>query len=197
MKYLQESRKSSYLAATLLGAILVAVPLVAAQAGPSFQYTESAVGKAVNAFNSAYNTTFIGNMSAVTNGTAQFNFVGIGGHDNFTFIGGNSPANVTYLATGSILYNNSFIINGTGNGNFSTFSLISGPNSNFTIGQNNYNGTATFIITAGTNSTVFEFGGNSTAPIGTTYYSINLGTNSTVILSSDFEGNASTVNVVF
>ena len=190
LKYLQESRKYAYFTAALLGAILVAVPVVA-MAAPSFVYTESAVGKEVNAVNNAPATTFLANASQVTSGTAQFNFIGVGGNDTFTLYGGN--ATMVWVATGK--GPNTFNINKTGNGNFSIFSMISGANSSFNIVQNNFNGTDTFAITGGIHSIVNETSYGK--QVADTFYSINLGTNSTVILGSDFQGNATTVNVVF
>jgi hypothetical protein len=192
LKYLQESRKSIYLVALLLGATLTVVPM-AAMAHPSFVYTESGFGKSVNAVNNAPNTLFVGNATLVTNGTTLFNYVGVGGNDTFNLYGGNTTS--VFVATGAL--NNTFNVitgNPVKSTNSSTFSLMTGDNSTFNITQNNLNGSVTFAITGGMLSNLTETGAGN---IAATTYSINLGFNSTVVLGSDFQGNATTVNVVF
>lgn len=201
MKSLQESRKRIYALSAFLGIFLLSVP-IAATATQYFIYSSAGAGKSVNAVNNWPNTDFVVNTVNVTSGTSQINLVGTGGYDIFNFTAGASNASVIYTGTGSILLNNTFNIY-TGNGT-SIFSMISGPRSIFNIYQNNtgitvlpiHPGIQTFAITGGTNSTVFE-----TSPtyylVYTSFYSINLGANSTVDLTSTFGGNASTVNVVF
>ena len=189
MKYLQESRKSIYLASAFLGAILLAVPVVVL-ASPSFYYSSSAQGKSVNAFNSAPSTLFFGNSSSIpyANGTSIYNYAGTGGNDTFVIYAGNDTTQATLTG----VLNNTFIINGTGSGKGSVFSMMSGANSTYRILENNQN-LSSFIITGGAGSVVNETG----AHVGSALYSINLGTNSSVVLSSDFEGNSTTVNVIF
>lgn len=195
LKYLQASRKRVYLFTALLGAILTSVPIATIAGGPHFSYTSTGYGKSVNAVNNAPNAVFFGNSSAIYfgNGTSLYNFVGTGGNDTFTILAGNDTTQA--VLTGML--NNSFIIS-SGGGN-STFSMVSGDNSTFLITQGNlvgnpYNGTQVFAITGGANSNVTE---SSLGPVGTTMYSVNLGFNSSVVLSSDFQGNATVVNVVF
>lgn len=218
MKYLQESKKSIFIA-SLLGAILVVVPIAATivpiavascgapgiqpspctWTGPEFVLTTSGQGKQVNAINNANNTLFYANSSSIGyfNGTSFYNFMGSGSNDTFFLAAGNDST--VYVATGGALNRSNFIINSTGGGN-STFSMIAGPGSNFTIIQGNrvsntYNATQWFMITSGANSTVYE---NSTnIQVGNSYYSLNLGTNSSVNLGSDFQGNDTIFNVVF
>ncbi|MGP8057043.1 MAG: hypothetical protein ACLP9K_05545 [Nitrososphaerales archaeon] len=221
MKYLQESRKSIF-AASLLGAILVIVPIASmvvpvalatcggpfptpspcTWTGPKFVLTTSGQGKQVNAINNANNTLFYLNSSTIGyfNGTSYYNIMGSGGNDTFFLAAGNDST--VFVATGSALLNNSFDINSTGGGN-STFSMISGGNvtfpSTFSITQGNlvtnpYNATQYFMITSGAGTILNE---NSTAPVGNSYYSLNLGTNSSVNLGSDFQGNGTEFNVVF
>lgn len=192
LKYLQESRKSIYLVAAIIGVTLTFVP-VALAANPSFKYSEGAYGKSVNAVNGSPYTGFAINSTLLLHGTTRINLVGIGGYDTFNLTAGDSNASIIYTATGSTLVNNTFnIVSGNGT---STFSMISGPFSKYTIVQNN-NGTAvqSFVITGGVNSTVSE---SSAIIVGSTYYSINLGDNSSVVLASTFFGSATTVNVVF
>ena len=190
MKYLS-------LAAIFLGAILVSVPIVAI-AQPSFVYNESAP-TSVNAVGTTAGTTFAANATMVLNGTASFNFVGTMPGDIYNFTGGNSSS--VFVATG--VGNNTFNIS-TGNpqdNNTGTFSLLGGANTNFTIiQQNNGTGSVAFAITGGANSNLNEsttsaFTNNDIN--GTTIYSINLGTNSTVNLGSEFESNQTSINVVF
>lgn len=155
------------------------------------------------------NTTGI---SGIYNGT-QVNFLGTGSNDTFNIWGGNSS--MTGVATGIGDNNTFYIISGGAMAN-STFSLVTGANSCFDLADYG-NGTLSYAITAGANSTVNE--GTSTtftltcysniafglAPIfpqttlggyGDMYFSVNLGTNSSIALGTILEGN-STVNVVF
>jgi hypothetical protein len=163
-----------------------------------FALTTSGQGKQVNAINNANNTLFYANSSTIGyfNGTSSYNFMGSGSNDTFFLAAGNDST--VFVATGGALNRSNFILNSTGGGN-STFSMIAGPGSNFSIIQGNlwtniYNATQYFMITSGAHTTVYE---NSTAPVGNSYYSLNLGTNSSVILGSDFQGNDTIFNVVF
>ncbi len=154
LKTLQESKKRIVFFAAILGSLLCAVPIAVA-AGHSFTYTETGGGKSVNAVNNAPNTLFIGDSSndSATNPPMQYNYVGTGGNDTFGLFAGQN--NCTFVATGSILLNNTFYVL-SGNGT-STFSLISGSYSKFFIGQNdNGTGLLTFAITGGNNSLVSE-----------------------------------------
>lgn len=181
------------LVAAFLGAILVAAP-IAAMAGTTFNYTENGFGKAVNAVNASPSTSFVGNATMVTNGTAVFNFLGMGGNDTFGLYGGNASS--IFVASGNL--NNTFNIV-TGNppafaNSSSTFSLVSGANSTFNIIQNNFNGTVTIAIIGGPHSLVND---TSVGPVSATFFSINVGFNSTVSLGSQFTGNETSVNIVF
>ncbi len=192
MKYLQETRKSIYLASAFLGALLVAVPVVA-MAQPEFSFTGSSSGQVINANNNTPNTLFNGNFSGITgltNSTTQVNFAGTGGNDTFVLFAGNDTT--LYTATGFL--NNTFDLNSS-DGPGSTFSMISGANSTFLITEGNVNNTQAFLITGGANSLVNESSAGSIG--GPTLYSVNLGGNSTVQLNSDFEYNGTTINVVF
>ena len=188
MKYLP-------IVAIFLGAILVSVPL-AAMASPSFVYTESGFGKQVQVVNNTPNSVFGGNATQVTNGTALFNFVGVGGNDTFDLYGGNASS--VFAATGSVFTNNYFNVktgNPTAVNSSSTFALASGPSSVFNIDQNNYNGSVTFAIISGMNSLINDT--SSGLAVAATTFSINVGQNSTVNLASAFEGNATSVNVIY
>jgi len=155
---------------------------------PSFSFTAHTGSDAVNVVNSAPNSLFVCNATLVPSGAPKFNPVGLGGNDTFDLYAGN--ATMVFVVTG--IQNNTFNVL-TGNGN-STFSLMSGANSSFNIVQNNYNGTLTLTITGGVDNFVNE---TSAAPVAATYYSINLGFNSTVDLGSLFSGNQTAINVVF
>lgn len=222
MKYLQESRKKIYFASALLGAFLVFVPIVDATvaptgwltntstyvAGPAFAYTGSGNGT-VSATNSHPNALFFANSSTIICGTptsnmSMYNFLGTGGNNTYVLYAGNDTTQ--YVATGTL--NNRFnITSGSGN---STFSLVSGRNTTvyhsiFYIQQQNLwsntvcpHATQSFAVTAGMDTYLNEssYGTILAAGVYNTFYNINLGTNSTVLLSSDFQGNSS-INVIF
>ena len=184
---------------TVLGSTLAAcatitmatTPLTPVPRALSFVYTGGPNGTS-DVENSAPNSLFLGNSTLVTNGTARFSFLGLGGNDTFDLYGGNASA--VFLATGVL--NNTFNVV-TGNPstatNSTTFSLVSGSNSTFSIIQNNYNGTISFSIIAGPNSLLND---TSVGPVADTIFSINFGTNSSVSLGSQFTGNETTINVV-
>jgi hypothetical protein len=182
----------SYLVAFFLGAILVTVPI--ATSASTFSYTMNGFGKSVNAVNDSPNTRFIGNATFVHNGTAVFNFLGMGGNDTFDLFGGN--ATDIFVASGA--KNNTFNVV-TGNppafaNASSTFSMVSGGNSTFNIIQNNHNGSITIVITGGPHCLVND---TSIGPVANTFFSISVGRNSTVSLGSQFAGNETSVNIVF
>ena len=154
MNPFQVSKKRVYLAAFFLAATLSVVPAALAS-NPTLLYRDVGGGKSVNAVNNAANTIFVADSSNSSshNATSTFNFVGVGGGDQFFLMGGAN--NDSFSATGML--NNTFTVL-SGNGT-SVFSLISGENSSFYIIQNNpinASGRLTFAITGGTNSTVFE-----------------------------------------
>lgn len=196
LKYLQESKTSTYVFAALIGALLTIVPIALSQMpDPNFKYVESGWGKSVQAVNTANFTNFVGDASGVTNGTALFNFLGGGANDTFTLLGGNSTT--VFVATGGP--GSKFNVttgNPVSNTNSSTFSLMGGANSTFFIVQNNVNGSVLFAITGGPGGSV-----NETSPFtnlnSTTTWSINMGYNSTVTFNTEYEGNWTNVNVVF
>jgi len=184
MNFLPQSRKSIYLIAPIMGAILMlsfaAQPVIAQ---PSSVQSISS-GKA--------GTLFDGNATSLS-GSATFNFIGTGGNDTFDLAGGNASA--VFIATG--LLNNTFDIvtgNPSTGTNSSTFSLVSGANSTFNIVQDNSNGTVSFSIIAGPDSLVND---TSIGAVSSTLFSINLGVNSTASLASQFTGNETTINVVY
>lgn len=181
-----EKHVALLLVAALFGAMLIAAPF-----GARAATANAPGGKVVTVVNSSPGTVFSVNASRI-NGTLQYNFVGTGGNDTFIFIGGN--ASTTYTGTG--LFNNSFILNSTGGGN-STFSLTSGNNSTFRIVEGNVNGslsTQSFAITGGTRCSLNE---SSHGPVSNALWSVNLGANSTVSMSSQFVGNETAINIVF
>ncbi len=187
MNFLPQSRKSIYMIAPMLGAILMlafSVQPVLAQSGISNNQSFSS---------GTPSSLFLGNATQITNGTASFNFIGTGGNDTFDLSGGNASS--IFIATG--LLNNTFNIV-TGNPgtatNSSTFSLVSGANSTFNIIQNNFNGSVSFSIIGGSNSFVND---TSSGRVSSTLFSINLGSNSTASLASEFTGNETTINVVY
>jgi len=185
MNFLPQSRKGIYLIVPILGAILMlsfaALPVVA-QPSNNQSISSSKPG-----------TMFTGNATMISSGTASFNFIGTGGNDTFDLQGGNASS--VFIATG--LLNNTFDIV-TGNPstatNSSTFSLVSGANSTFNIIQNNFNGSVSFSIIGGPGSFVND---TSIGPVSSTLFSINLGTNSTASLASQFTGNETTINIVY
>jgi len=185
MNFLPQSRKSIYLIAPILGAILMlsfsVQPIIAQQS--NFQSISS----------SKPGTTFVGNATGISSGSASFNFIGTGGNDTFDLAGGNASA--VFLATGVL--NNTFDIvtgNPSTGSNSTTFSLVSGANSTFNIVQNNFNDSVSFSIIAGTGSFVND---TSAGKVSNTLFSINLGTNSTASLLAQFTGNETTINVVY
>jgi len=191
MNYLPRSRRSVYSVAALLGAILmlgfVAQPIAAQSGIVASQSISSGVPSQV----------FSGNATQITNGTVSFNFMGTGGNDTFNLYGGNASA--VFEATGML--DNTFNIitgnpgtNGTMGVNSTVFSLVSGANSTFNIVQNNFNSSVSFSIIAGPNSYVND---TSMGPVFNTFFSINLGSNSTASLGSSFVGNETTINVVY
>jgi len=172
------------LVAVLLGVLIAVAPLGAR--------AELAIpgGKNISVVNNTPGTMFVTNATAI-NGTVAYNIVGSGGNDSFRFTFGNASA--TVLLTG--LNSNSFNI--TSGGGNSTFSFSTGPSSNFTIAEGNVNGSAslqTFAITGGANCVLNE---TSAGPVGNAIYSVDLGTNSTVNLSSAFVGNETAINLIF
>jgi len=185
MNFLPQSRKSIYLIAPILGAILMlsfsVQPILAASPSNYQSISSSKPG-----------SLFTGN-AANSSVSASFNFIGTGGNDTFDLTGGNASA--VFLATGVL--NNTFNIvtgNPSTGSNSSTFSLVSGANSTFNIIQNNFNGSASFSIIAGSASFVND---TSTGKVSNTLFSINLGTNSTASLLAAFSGNETTINVVY
>ncbi len=218
MKYLQESRKYTYILSAIVGTILVATPNVFAA---QFAYAGMG-GSTVNAVNATKGTVFTGDVSNSTlahENTTRFNFVGLGGNDTFMFFGGNGTT--VGVATGA--GNDTFYVVSGGNSSSNTYSLLSnGAFGCFSIVDGS-NGTNTYAITAGVNSTVQENNdptnmfdcstavgvGLHVAPNASAWtnpglgghgnyaYSINLGDNSSVILSTLFSGNQTIVNVVF
>jgi len=137
------------------------------------------------------NGTFLANAT-LTNATVSYNFLGIGGNDTFNLAGGNFSG--SFVATER--FNGTFNVltgspvNGT---NSTVFSLVSGDNSTFNVIQNNYNGTVALAIVGGANCFV---NATSIGLVSSTVLSINLGTNSTASISSQFSGNETTINIV-
>jgi len=173
------------LIAVLLGTVLAMAPI-----GANATTLSIPGGKNISVVNNTPGTVFNTNATGI-NGTVSYNVVGSGGNDTFRFILGNASS--TLLLTG--LSSNSF--NVTSGGGNSTFSFSTGPNSNFTIVEGNVNGSAslqTFAITGGANCVLNE---TSAGPVGNAIYSVDLGTNSTVNLSSAFVGNETAINLIF
>ena len=195
MRYSLDAGKRSALLAAVLGAFLAlsftGAPVVA-------QGSITAIGHSFAQSSAVTNTTFIGNatqFNATTitvNGTVSYNFLGTGGNDTFDLYGGNASG--VFAATGVGLNNFSVISGNPGTAaNSSIFSLISGDNSSFTIVQNNFNGSATFIIVGGANCFLND---SSVGPVNDTIFSVVLGTNSTSDIGAQFSGNQTIVNIV-
>jgi len=189
MSSLISGKKAPFLA-LLLGTFL-ALSFTAAPAVMG-QSSVSAIGHNFAQSSAVTNTTFIGNASSITNGTVSFNFLGTGGNDTFDIYGGNASG--AFAATGVGLNNFSVITGNPGTAtNSSIFSLISGDNSTFNIVQNNFNGSATFIIVGGADCFLND---SSLGPVANTIFSVVLGTNSTYDLGAQFAGNQTIINIV-
>ena len=189
-----------------------------------FGYTSSEFGKTVSVLSTNNDTLFWANSSTILAGagTSYYNFaescltvVTQCGNDTFMLFGGNDTTQYVATAFGANAFNISagsgnsqfgllsganstfWILSGAGN---SSFSMIGGSTSNFTIFQQNTlpnnNATQTFAITGGSGSNVTETNIGGPTMVYNTLYNINLGTESTVALNSDFQGNG-TINVIF
>ena len=218
MKYLQESRKYIYVFSAIVGATLLAAPNAFAA---NFTFTGTG-GTHVSATNGSSLTTFLGDVTNTTlihENLTLFNFVGEGGNDTFEFFGGNGST--TGVATGA--GNDTFYVISGSNSSSNIYSLLSGGNYGCFAIADGSNGTNTYAITGGVNSTVQEnndptalfdcsgatgvglhnapdspiFANPGVGGWGNYRYSINLGDNSSVVLSTLFAGNQTIVNVVF
>jgi len=186
MKLSLESKRA-YLLATVLGAFLAlsftATPVFAQQVssavGNSRAITISTPGQVIN-------------ETAFGNSTTAFSIIGAGGNDTFNLFGGNAT---TLMAATGIGNNNFSIITGnpTMGTNSSTFSLLSGANSTFTIVQNNFNGTVVFQIIGGTHCLV---NATSEGAVSSTVFSVVLGANSTADIASQLTGNETAINII-
>jgi len=231
LKPLQESKKQIYVALAILGASLCLSPLAFASTlggGNNFVYSGTG-GNTINAVNGNHLTYFIADLSN-TYGTAnssRVNFVGMGGNDTFIIQAGNSTVTGTATGKGNDTF---FIYSGVdpsdtpGVGTNSTFSLATGSYGCFDI-LDGGNGTLTYAITAGVNSTINQGTAAATfAPLcpqniadpeatlapnalatfvptqqggwGNIVYSINVGDNTSIIFGNTLYGN-NTINVVF
>jgi len=179
--------KRAYLLAAMLGAFLAlsftATPVLA-------QSTSSAVGNSRAITISTPGQVI--NETAFGNSTTSFSIIGAGGNDSFNLFGGNAT---TLMAATGIGNNNFSILTGnpTMGTNSSTFSLLSGANSTFTIVQNNFNGTVVFQIIGGTNCLV---NATSEGPVSSTVFSVVLGANSTADIASQLTGNETAINII-
>lgn len=161
---------------------------------------------------SAPNARFVADPANYTV-PSYYKLTGMGGNDTFYLFGGFN--NSVFVVTGGL--NNTFDIL-TGNGT-NSYSLVSGAHSSFNIVQDNPSndsGTLAFAITSGVDSHVNAtlanpFGTNTGGPaymlynapymlnttsVGLTFYSIIVGTGSTVNLGSILNGNETVANVV-
>ena len=187
MRITFESAKKSAFLAAVLGAFLAlsftAMPVAA-------QSSLTAIGHNFAESSPITNTTFIGNATSLSF-PVSYNFLGTGGNDTFRMYGGNASG--TFAATG-VGANNFSITTGNPptNSSGSFFSLVSGGYSHFDIIQDN-NGTATFIIIGGSNCFLND---SSVGPVGSTIFSVVLGTNSTYNLGAQFAGNQTIINIV-
>ena len=190
-------------------------------AASTFTFTGTG-GTHVQAVNGNNGTTFTGDVSNTTiahENLTLFTFAGFGGNDTFNIFGGNGSTQGVATGAG----NDTFYVIAGGNSSNNQYALLSAGNFGcFSIVDSN-NGTNTWALTGGTNSTVLE-NNDPTAPgdcsaatdvglhvgpaapifanpglggYGNYRFSINLGDNSSVVLSTLFAGNQTIVNVIF